>query len=52
MEFRWFCRQLGEQWAVDTEADSPGALLYEDGDFIPNDRLPDVAGGCFGNGPS
>ena len=52
MEFRWFCRQLGEQWATDPEADNPAALLYEDGDFIPNERLPDVAGGCFGNGPS
>ena len=52
MEFRWFCRQLGEQWPADPESGSPGALLYEDGDFIPNDRLPDVAGGCFGNGPS
>ena len=52
MEFRWFCRQLGEQWATDPEADNPAALLYADGDFIPNDRLPDEAGGCFGNGPS
>ena len=43
---------MSEQWATDPDADDAAALLYTDGDFIPNDRLPDVAGGCFGNGPS
>ena len=64
MEFRWYCRQLDETFSV-LDSD-PGVRIFEDGDFIPEQRISATAlqenkdnipsdqfqnGGCFGRGP-